>query len=286
MGRVLVAGATGHIGREVVAGLRDIGRSVRALTRDPQSANLPADVEVVRADLTAPDTLDHPLTDVDAVFLVWVVPLEPAAAAIDRIARHTSRIVLLTAPHRTAHPFFQQPNPMKSVQIGVERLIETSGLQWTFVRPHMFAGNCVNWWGPQIRSGDVVRWFYGDVATAPIDERDVAAVAIRALCDEGHHGREYVITGPESLTQRAHVKIIGEALGRLLRFHELSHAEARQELVSVGWPAAAADMLLNAYAASVNLPSHVTSTVADVTGSPARTFRDWAIEHAAAFAAQ
>jgi uncharacterized protein YbjT (DUF2867 family) len=138
--------------------------------------------------------------------------------------------------------------------------------------------------GPQIRSGDVVRWFYGNVATAPIDERDVAAVAVRALCDDGHHGQEYVITGPESLTQREQLDIIGAAIGRPLRFEELSHDAARQELIDTGWPATVAEMLLNAYAASVGRPSHVTSTFADVTGTPARTFREWAVDHAAEFA--
>src|SRR4029079_1871089 len=89
-------------------------------------------------------------------------------------------------------------------------------------------------WGPQIREGNVVRWFYGDAATAPIDERDIAAVAVRALCDDGHGGKDYVITGPESLTQREQVRIVGDAIGRPLRFEELSHDAARQQLLAGG----------------------------------------------------
>jgi uncharacterized protein YbjT (DUF2867 family) len=166
----------------------------------------------------------------------------------------------------------------------VEQLIEASGVQWTFLRPGAFALNCRNWWAPQIRNGDVVRWFHAAAATAPIDERDIAAVAVRALCDEGHSGMEYVLTGPESLTQREQVGIIGDAIGRPLRFDELSPESARRELLAMT-PPAIADMLLSAYGAAVDRPAFVTSTVADVSGAPARSFHDWAVEHATAFMA-
>jgi len=282
--RILVTGATGNIGREVVAQLRDTGCQIRALSRSPQSAHLPEDVEVVRGDLTAPDTLDACLDGVDAVFLVWLAPLAAAAAAVERIAAHAERIVLLTSPHRVAHPFFQQPNVLKPVHAGVEQLVEASGARWTFLRPGVFALNSLGWWAPQIRKGDVVRWFYADAATAPIDERDIAAVAVRALCGEGHDGKEYVITGPASLTQREQVRIIGDAVGRPLRFEELSHEAARAEMLAM-MPGAIADMLLDAYAAAVGRPAYLTATVADVTGTPARTFRDWVANHAAEFVA-
>lgn len=284
MNRVLVTGATGNIGRQVVDQLRATGTRIRALSRNPQSASLPGDVEVVRGDLSVPDTLDACLEGVDAVFLVWLASLAPAAAALQRIALHAGRVVFLSSPHRTPHPFFQQPNALRAVHVGVEHLIETSGLQWTFLRPHVFAINCLNWWSPQIAKGDVVRWFYARAETAPIHERDLAAVAVRALCDEGHGGMEYVLTGPESLTQREQVHIIGDAIGRPLRFEELSRESARQEMLST-MPGSIADMLLDAYAAAVDRPAFVTATVADVTGTPARSFRDWAAEHAAEFEA-
>jgi len=285
MKRILVTGATGNIGREVVAQLRATECRIRAVSRTPDATNLPDDVEVVPGDLSMPETLDQCLTGVDAMFLVWVAPLASAAPAVARIASRVERVVLLTSPHRTPHPFFQQPNALRTVHAGIERLIETSGVQWTFLRPGVFALNCLNWWGPQIRSGDVVRWFHGAAATAPIHERDIAAVAVRALCDEGHGGREYVLTGPESLPQREQVRIIGGAIGRPLHFEELSPETARQELLTM-MPASIADMLLTAYAAAVDRPALVTSTVADVTGAPARSFHQWAVEHAAAFLAE
>ena len=283
MKRVLVTGATGQIGREVVAQLRDTGIAIRAMTRNPHSTNLPADVDIVGGDLSAPDSLDACLNGVDSVFLVWMAPLASAARAIEQIAVHARQIVLLTSPHRTPHPFFQQPNGMRAVHASVEQLIEASGRRWTFLRPGPFAINCRNWWEPQLRDGDVVRWCYADAATAPVHERDIAAVAVRALCDQGHDGREHVLTGPASLTQREQVQIIGDAIGRPLRFEELSRESAREQMLAMRFPPAIADMLLDAYAAAVGLPALVTSTVFDVTGARARSFRDWALDHVADF---
>ena len=263
--------------------MRTTGCRIRALSRNPLSADLPDDVEVVRGDLRAADTLDEALNGVDAVFVVWVLPLAAAAAAVERIASHARRIVLLSSPHRTPHPFFQQPNALRAVHAGVEQLIEASRAQWTVIRPGVFALNSLGWWAPQVRSGDVVRWFYADAATAPIHERDIAAVAARVLRDEEQHdGRDYVLTGPESLTQRQQVEIIGDAIGRPLRFEEISPEAARAELIA-RWPPPVADMLLRAYAAAVGLPAYVTSTVEVLTGSPAATFRRWADDHAPEF---
>jgi len=280
---VLVTGATGQIGGEVVSQLRGTGCRIRAMSRNPRSANLPADVDFVRGDLAAPDTLDTCLHGIDSVFLVWTAPLAAAAPALERIAAHARQIVLLTSPHRTAHPFFQQPNGLRALHAGVEQLIEASGLRWTFVRPGPFAINCRNWWAPQLRRSDVVRWFYANAATAPVHERDIAAVAVRALCG-GHDGREHVLTGPESLTQREQVQIIGNSIRRPLRFEELSPESAREHMLAMMFPPPVADMLLDAYAAAVGQPALVTSTVLEVTGVPARSFHEWAIDHAGDFA--
>ncbi len=236
MTRILVTGATGNIGSQVVAQLSAAGYRVRALTRRPQPTSVPHDVEVCHGDLAAPDTLDACLHDVDAVFLVWVAPLAAAAPALAQIAPRVGRIVLLTSPHKTPHPFFQQPNALRSVHAGVEQLIETSGVSWTFLRPHVFALNCVNWWAPQIQTGNTIRWFHGEAATAPIHEHDIAAVAVRALCDEGHAGREYLLTGPESLTQREQLQIVAGAINRPLQFQELSPDAVRREGSQSGRP--------------------------------------------------
>lgn len=168
-------GGTGIVGREVLRQLSVAGVKVRALTRNPDAAHLPPRVEVARGDLTLPETLDECLDHIDSVFLVWVAPPVTIAPVLERISKHARRIVFLSAPLKTAHPFFQQPNPVRAMGEQIERLIETSGLQWTFLRPGIFAANALRWWAPQIRSGDVLRWPHLSVPTAPIDERDIAA---------------------------------------------------------------------------------------------------------------
>ena len=108
MKRVLIIGATGNVGRAVVAQLSAANVQIRALTRDPCVIGLPAELEVVRGDLTVPATLDRALAGVDTVFLVWCAPAEAVAPALERIAKRVGRVVFLSSPHQTPHPFFQQ----------------------------------------------------------------------------------------------------------------------------------------------------------------------------------
>src|ERR1019366_5369186 len=291
MKRVLVIGATGNIGRQVVSHLLHANINVRALTRNPDSTALPAGVEIVRGDLTNPATLDQPLQDVDAVFMVWVAPRTAVASALERIAKNVRRIVFLSSQHQIPHAFFQQPgwrpgqpmaNPFAATQVDIERRIAASGLQWTFLRPGMFACNAIPWWSAKLRAGNILRWPCADVPTSPVHEFDIAAVATQVLCEEGHGGGDYVLTGPQSLTQSEQVSILGEVLTRPLRLEEISPGEARREL-STTMPPQVIEMLLNAWLAGRGQPAFVTSTIADITGRPARTFRDWAIDHAARF---
>src|SRR6266705_3453890 len=141
----------------------------------------------------------------------------------------------------------------------------------------MFAANALSWWAQQIRAGDVVRWPHLAAPTAPIDERDIAAVAVRALCEDGHAGAEYVLTGPQSLSQCEQVSTIARVIGHSLRIEEISPDEARRELLRIG-PLAAVNMLLDAWAAAIGQPAHVTSTVAEITGAQAKTFLEWATD--------
>ena len=282
MNPVLVTGATGRVGRVVVDELLDEGVPVRALTRRPETARLPAAVEVVSGDLTVPESLDAALQGVGAVFLVWTVPPATAPAVVERLATHARRVVFLSSPHRTRHPFFQQPNPAAALHADIERLIAASGLASTVIRPGMFASNALYWWAASIRDAGVVRWPYGAAETAPIDERDVASVAARALYEDGHAGGDYVLTGPDSLSQAEQVGIIGDVIGRRIQFEELSPEEFRRETAG-SWPPLVVDMLLAAWGAAIGRPAYVTSTVSDVVRSPPRTFRQWVIDHAAAF---
>ena len=282
---ILIVGGTGNVGRHVVDRLTAAAVPFRVMSRNPAAARLPASVEVVRGDVTAPGTLDACLRDVETVFLVWVAPVAAAAGALERIATHARRIVFLTAPLKTPHPFFQQPNPAREVAERVEELIESSGVEWTFLRAGMFAGNARHFWGAQIRDGDLVRWPYLDAPTAPTDERDLAAAAVRVLCEEGHAGAEYVLTGPQSLTQAEQVLTIGRAIGRSLRVEEMTPEQARTELLPVLGSSGLIGTLLSAWAAAVGQPAFVSATFAELTGTPPRTFLQWATDNAATFRA-
>jgi uncharacterized protein YbjT (DUF2867 family) len=282
-GPVLVTGATGRVGRMVVDLLVDAGVPVRALLRGPDpTAPLPPEVEVVSGDLTVPESLDPGLRGAGAVFLVWTAPPQTAPAVVERLASHVSRVVFLSAPHRTAHPFFQQPNPLAQLYADIERRIAAAGLGSTVLRPGMFASNALLWWAPAIRADGVVRWPYAAAETAPVDDRDVAAVAALALRDDRLAGGDHVLTGPESLSQADQVRIIGDAVGRPVRLVELSPDEFRRETEG-SWPRPAVDMLLDAWGATMGVPAYVTTTVRELLGMPPRSFRQWAADHADAF---
>jgi uncharacterized protein YbjT (DUF2867 family) len=279
---VLVTGSTGGIGRLVVDELVDAGVQVRALTRKPELATFPSAVEVVRGDFNDPGSLEPALQDVSAVFLVWTLPFDPAPAVVERLASIERRVVFLSAPHRTPHPFFQQPNPMATLHANLEQLFADAGLVTTFVRPGVFASNALNWWAPTIKNGGAIRWPFGGAEAAPVDERDVAAVAARVLCDPSHAGGDYVLTGPEALSQGEQVRIIGTVIGRDVGFVELSPEEFRQETAGT-WPRPVVDMLLSAWEATMGHPAFVTSTVSEILGSPPRTYRQWVTDHADSF---
>lgn len=283
---VLVTGATGRVGRLVVDELLGAGASVRALTRRPEQAALPAGVEVVAGDLTDPASLDPALDGAVAVFLVWTAAPATAPDVVARLAAHPPtaprRVVYLSAPFRTPHPFFQQPNRQRDLHAEIERLLAATRLEVAILRPGMFASNALHWWAPQIRQGDVVRWPYAGAETAPVDERDVAAVAGRALLENRRARGDHVLTGPGSLSQAEQVRAIADAIGRPLRFEELSPDEFRQQAAGT-WPEGVAEMLLGAWRAALGRPAFVTSAVEEILGSPPRTFHRWAADHAAAF---
>jgi uncharacterized protein YbjT (DUF2867 family) len=281
---ILVTGATGNIGRHVVSQLVAAGVPVRALCRNPQSAGLPASAEPVRGDLTLPETLDAPLDGVERVFLLWGGFGTGNSRAFERIVKRARRIVFVSTS-LVRDDVEQQGNPIAAGHAEIEAMVQRHAAEWTMLRPGAFAANALTWWGPQIRNGDVVRWPYGAASFPPIDERDIASVAVRALLEPGHAGKKYLLTGPESLTQYEQVRIIGETAGRSIRFEELTADRARPQL-SAAMPGFAVDMLLEAWAAMVDHPVPATRTVEEVTGMPGTPLREWAARHAADFAIQ
>lgn len=192
------------------------------VSRGLNPAGVPLGAEVARADLADPASLEPHLADARALFLVWpftspelTAGLAPKVAEI--AARHAGRVVYLSA-----QPAADQPGSFWAL---VERAIEESGASWTFLRPTGFAANTLMW-ADQIRSGNVVRWPFGAAARALIDERDIAAVAVRALTGDGHAGARYLLSGPAVLTQAEQLTVIGQAIGRELRWEELPREAA------------------------------------------------------------
>jgi uncharacterized protein YbjT (DUF2867 family) len=266
---ILVTGATGNVGRHVVSHLLAAGATVRALTRQPATPQLPADVERFVGDLRDPTSLEAALDRVDALFLLWpFIDVAQAPAVLEAVARRTHRVVYLSA----AGMFHAE----------MERLIQEAGLEWTFLRPTGFAANTLGW-AEQIKRDGVVRWPYGGARRSLIHERDIAAVAARALLEPGHAGKSYLLTGPEVVSQLEQVQLIGRATGRELRYLEISRQEARGQLIAAWGNPAFVDAALDGWAQMVSRPEPVTDVVEQVTGAPARSFAEWARDHAEDF---
>ncbi|MFJ9693370.1 NAD(P)H-binding protein [Kitasatospora sp. NPDC101183] len=275
---VLVTGASGVVGSEVAAQLAAAGVRVRALTRDDGRARRPG---FVRGDLRRPETLREAARGADAAFLVWPLPPEGAAEAVKALASEVGRVVFLSSAAVQDVPGAGPRSPGRP-EGEVEALLDLSGVAHTALRPYGFAANALRW-AEEIRSRGVVRGFGGQAALNPVDERDIAAVAVRALTGEGHAGARYVLTGPGPLTQAEQVRLIGEATGRPVRWEEIPREEAGARMLAAGWPPAIVEGALDHLHARIGDPEAVVDTVPAVTGRPARDFRSWAGDHADRF---
>ncbi|MFE5327447.1 NAD(P)H-binding protein [Embleya sp. NPDC056575] len=278
---ILVTGATGNVGRHVVAELLAAGAEVRALVRRPETADLPPGVEVVAGDLADPAGLTAALTGVESVFLVWpFLTAEGAPKVLAAVTEHTDRVVYLSSS-RVRDALAGHDDPIGALHADLERTITRSGATWTFLRAETIASNTLGWAG-QIRETGVVHG--PDLPAKPVvHPGDIAAVAVRVLTEDGHAGAGYVLTGPDVLARADQVALIGAAIGRPLRFEPVPPAVARARMLADGRPPALVDALL-AGADAPPRPAVPTTTVRDLTGTPARGFRDWAKEHAADFA--
>ncbi|WP_037668718.1 NmrA family NAD(P)-binding protein [Streptomyces griseus] len=271
---IAVTGATGNVGRALVERLTAAGRPVRALTRDPRRADLPDTAEVVPLHHDDPTA---PFQGVTKLFLyVQAADLLDAARAAG--VRH---VVLLSSG--IIQDGADETHPIHVMHATVERRLRDSGLEWTFLRPNAFSTNALQW-APQTRAGDTVRGIFADGLSAPIHEDDIAAVAERALLDDGHTGAVHRLTGPEATTNAEQIDAIGRALGRDLRFIEIPPQDAGPELFP-NVPPAMVQALVASFAATVGVPPEITTTVEDLTGAPARTFATWSTDHADDFRA-
>ena len=272
---ILVTGATGNVGHNVVEQLLGQGEAVRAMTRDPARARFPDGVEVVAGDLSQAGSLPAALKGVDRAFLF---PVHGQLRSFVDLAGRCAleRIVLLSSSSVTMKPL----NSIGRSHADSEQTVAAGEVPWTFVRPGAFMTNDLRW-APQIKEESAVRAPFGAASSAPIDERDIAAVSVAALLGEGHAGRDYVLTGPEALSQAERVMLLSEVLGRTIRFEEQTPDEYRQAMADR--PREVVETLLAMLGGQAARTPEVRHTVADVTGRPAFTYRQWVEHHRADF---
>jgi uncharacterized protein YbjT (DUF2867 family) len=277
---ILVTGATGKVGRHLVTGLLAEGAPVRALTRDPGAADLPAGAEVARLDPGQPETIAAALAGTTAVFINATAVGALIADLMSEAARAGTRTAVLLSSF-AVRDNGAQPYAIGAQHKALEDVVAASGLDWTFLRCGGFAANTLGW-APMIRAEGVVRAPYLNAATAPIAEEDIAAAAVRVLLGDGHAGARYALTGAESITQAGQAEAIGAAIGRTLRTEELP-PEVFRQAASAHLPAAAVDDLLRYWAEYTGRTAEMSPDFEKVAGRPAMTFADWATRHAASF---
>ncbi|MEV5201367.1 NAD(P)H-binding protein [Streptomyces sp. NPDC053720] len=277
---ILVTGATGTIGREVVRRI-PADLAVRIMARDPgRVTGAGAAAEIVHGDFSDPGSLAGVLRGVRTVFLV-TNPGGDDDAGFIRAARSAGvgHVVKLSA---AAVADSRAEDLITRWQRRNEELLRASGMEWTLLRPRAFMSNALSWAG-SIRSDDVVRALHGSSSNACVDPRDVAEVAVRALTEDGHAGRTHTLTGPEAVSAVEQTAQLAELLRRPLRFEELGPERARAAL-GARYPADIVEALLeSAERGREGAKAAVDGTVAALLGRPAGTFRGWAGDHLGAF---
>jgi uncharacterized protein YbjT (DUF2867 family) len=272
---ILITGATGNVGRELIKQLDNTRHPIRVLSRNPKKATFPKNVEIVTGDLNNTESMKAALTGVRKVFMIQV----PGNEKFLQVAKEfgVQHIVFLSA----AAIEFPIDNAIGRAHLYTEELIRDSGMQWTFLRPGAFMSNAFQW-VRSIRSEGIVRAPFGDVASTPIDPRDIAAVAGHSLMELGHEGKIYTMTGPEVLTPREQVHTLSTILGQDIHFENISR-EMAKETMNQFVPEEIVEASLDLSQNAVGHPVEVLDTVKEVTGQNGRSFSQWAYDYADRF---
>lgn len=270
---IVVSGATGNVGRPLVAELLAAGAAVRAISRTPDAAGFSPPVEIF-------SSVSAALPGASAVFLNSRALGEELSDVVAQCRRAgVTKLVALSAINAD-DDFSRQPSRFRGDRnLEVERAAVNSGLAWVSLRPTVFATNFAGMWSAQLRAGDVVVGPYAAASTAPIVESDIAGVAARALLTDEHVGQRISLTGPQAFTNAELVEAIGAMLGRALRYQEIPANVVRQRFVGLGFSAQFADAYTAMLAATVDKPALVTHDVEKILGRPALPFGQWVSAH-------
>ncbi|MGX1807031.1 SDR family oxidoreductase [Nocardia sp. NPDC055321] len=279
---IVVTGATGNVGGIVVSLLAQAGEKVVAVSRGEMPVNLPEGVEHRREDIGDPASLAAAVTGAHTMFLLiagaQLVGGPDAREVIDTVAAQgVRRVVLLSSQGAVTRP----DSPGYARLIAFERALAASNLEWTVVRPGGFASNSFAWIEP-VRTGRFVPAPFGDVGLPVVTPFDIAAVAVAALREDGHHGRAYTVTGPAVVTPREQAAALAAALGEPVGFTELTPEQARIELLKL-MPESVADHTLTILGSPTPAEQRVSPDVERVLGRPATSYADWAKYVADAF---
>lgn len=269
----VVFGARGSVGRHVASGLHAAGEDVRPTSRNPGGSDL------VAADLDRPETLPAALEGAGKVFL-YAHPDHAEGFVAAAEAAGVRHVVLLSSSSVVGRD--ADTNPIALRHRAVETALEGSRLDWTFIRPAMFATNTLWWWREPVRAGGPIRLPYPEALTAPVYEKDLAAIAVTALTGSGHEGQAYTVHGARTLTLREKLGHIGDAIGRRIVVEEIPVEQARDELAAIMAPHAA-EITLRIWTAGAKRRPPTNDAVERILGRPGQTFAEWARDHAGDF---
>lgn len=281
---ILVIGATGTIGTEVVKGLKAKGEQVRAMIHDPEKATAAREpsVEYVTGDLEKPESVSAALRGSEKAFLLSPENAQMpelhakfAAAAKDAGLRHLVRLSILPA-----NP--DAPLPIAKWHGEADRSVMESGVPYTILRPAYFMQNNLGG-AATIASNGAIYGVMGEGKVGHIDTRDIADVAVAVLTSGGHEGQSYVLTGPESLSMAEVAARLSAALGKSIEYVNLPPDEATARMTAMGVPDWRAEAWVKLGGMiGLGIADKVTPTVKDVLGREPRSIEQFAKDFAAA----
>ena len=279
---ILVTGATGKTGAEVVKGLIAEGATVRAGAHTPDKARamFGPGVEVVPLDFGRPETFDSALAGADRVYLLAVTGETAADQALMPFVDQAKAAGVRHIVYMTARGVeMDEDNPMRKV----ERYIEQSGVAYTFLRPSWFMQNFSSGFiAPMILGMGGIFLPAADAKTSFIDVRDIAAVGVAALTEAGHAGKTYALTGGQALSYGEAAEILSRAAGKPIRYVALSDEDFGDSLLAQGWNADQVAMFSNLFrGVRQGWAASVSADVANALGRPPITLEQFAQDHAA-----